>query len=133
MAIETVDFDLSMTDVDTGAYLVGHTYSLTVTDADGVTQTTLTNLSIAQLVMAVCLERAVAKEKEIIDTMNSLNKTSSELQATQPCSQAGLKDFWPPERALSGQVGSEAWGQVQEGLPWVLLGSVMINVYQPAL
>ena len=81
MAIETVEFDLSMTDVDTGAYLTGRTYSLTVTDADGVTQTTLTNLSIAQLVMAVCLERAVAKEKEIIDTMNSLNKTSSELQA----------------------------------------------------
>ena len=81
MAIETVEFDLSMTDVDTGAYLTARTYNITVTDADGITKTTLSNLSIAQLVMAVCLERAVAKEKEIIDTMNSLNATSSQLQA----------------------------------------------------
>ncbi len=81
MAIETVEFDLSMADVDTGAYLTGRTYSLTVTDADGVTSTTLENLSIGQLVMALCLERAVAKEKDIIETMNSLNTTSSQLQA----------------------------------------------------
>ena len=66
MAIETVEFDLSMTDVDTGAYLTARTYNITVTDADGITKTTLSNLSIAQLVMAVCLERAVAKEKEIM-------------------------------------------------------------------
>jgi len=81
MAIETVEFNLSMTDVDTGEYLTGRTYSLVVTDADGVTQTTLSNLSIAQLVMAVCLERAVKIESDIIATMNDLNKTSSELQA----------------------------------------------------
>jgi len=81
MAIETVEFNLSMTDVDTGEYLTGRTYSLVVTDADGVTQTTLTNLSIAQLVMAVCLERAVKIEADIIETMNALNRTSSELQA----------------------------------------------------
>jgi len=81
MGIETVEFDLSMTDVDTGAYLTARTYNVTVTDADGVTTTTLRNLSIAQLVMAICLERAVAKEKEIIDTMQALNVTSSELQA----------------------------------------------------
>jgi len=80
MAIETVEFDLSMTDIDTGAYLTGRTYNITVTDADGVTTTTLSNLSIAQLVMAICLERAVAKEKEIINTMNSLNLTSTQLQ-----------------------------------------------------
>jgi hypothetical protein len=81
MAIDTVEFNLSMTDVDTGEYLTGRTYSLVVTDADGVTQTTLSNLSIAQLVMAVCLERAVKIESDIIATMNDLNRTSSELQA----------------------------------------------------
>lgn len=80
MAIEAIEFDLSMTDVDTGAFLTGYTYNVTVTDADGVTQTTLRNLSIAQLVMAICLERAVALEQEIINTMNSLNRTSTELQ-----------------------------------------------------
>ena len=55
-------------------------YNVTVTDADGVTTTSLTNLSIGQLVMALCLERAVAKEKEIIETMNKLNNTSNELE-----------------------------------------------------
>ena len=81
MAIETVEFNLSMTDPDSGEYLTANTYSLTVKDADGATETLLTNLSIGQLVMALCLERAVAKEKEIIDIMNSLNLTSSELEA----------------------------------------------------
>jgi hypothetical protein len=81
MAIETVEFNLSMTDPDTGEYLTANTYSLTVKDADGATETLLTNLSIGQLVMALCLERAVAKEKEIIDIMNSLNLTSSQLEA----------------------------------------------------
>jgi hypothetical protein len=81
MAIETVEFNLSMTDPDSGEYLTANTYSLTVKDADGATETLLTNLSIGQLVMALCLERAVAKEKEIIDIMNSLNLTSSQLEA----------------------------------------------------
>ncbi len=81
MAIETVEFNLSMTDPDTGEYLTANTYSLTVKDADGATETLLTNLSIGHLGMALCLERAVAKEKEIIDIMNSLNITSSELEA----------------------------------------------------
>ena len=81
MAIETVEFNLSMTDPDSGEYLTANTSSLTVKDADGATETLLTNLSIGQLVMALCLERAVAKEKEIIDIMNSLNLTSSQLEA----------------------------------------------------
>lgn len=81
MAIETVEFDLSMADVDTGAYLTARTYNITVTDADGVTVTTLEGLSIGQLVMALCLERAVEMENKIIETMNSLNTTSSQLQA----------------------------------------------------
>ena len=81
MAIETVEFNLSMTDPDSGEYLTATTYSLPVKDADGATETLLTNLSIGQLVMALCLERAVAKEKEIIDIMNSLNLTSSQLEA----------------------------------------------------
>ena len=81
MAVDTVEFNLSMPDHDTGMYLTARTYSLTVKDADGATETLLTNLSIGQLVMALCLERAVAKEKEIMETMNSLNTTSSQLEA----------------------------------------------------
>ena len=80
MGIETVNFDLSMDDPATGSRLQGRMYNVTVTDADGVTTTQLTNLSIGQLVMALCLERAVAKEKEIIETMNKLNNTANELE-----------------------------------------------------
>ena len=80
MGIETVNFDLSMDDPTTGSRLQGRMYNVTVTDADGVTTTALTNLSIGQLVMALCLERAVAKEKEVIETMNKLNNTSNELE-----------------------------------------------------
>ena len=81
MGITVSNIDLSMTDPeDSSAYLQARTYNVTVTDADGVTTTALKNLSIGQLVMAICLERAVAKEKEIIDTMNKLNNTSNELE-----------------------------------------------------
>ena len=46
------------------AHYQARLYNVTVTDADGVTTTALKKLSIGQLVMAICLERAVAKEKE---------------------------------------------------------------------
>jgi len=93
MGISTVEFNLSMTcpeacefftpgeHFNTGEYLTARTYSITVKDADGAEEKLLENLSIGQLVMALCLERAVAKEKEIIETMNSLNTTSSQLEA----------------------------------------------------
>jgi hypothetical protein len=92
MGISTVEFNLSMTcpeacefftpgeHFNTGEYLTARTYSITVKDADGAEEKLLENLSIGQLVMALCLERAVAKEKDIIDTMNSLNTTSSQLE-----------------------------------------------------
>ena len=84
MGITVSNLDLSMAmppgpNGSTGQYQA-HMYNVTVTDADGVTTTALTNLSIGQLVMAICLERAVAKEKEIIDIMNKLNNTSTELE-----------------------------------------------------
>lgn len=79
-SIETVGFDLSMADIDTGMRLQAKTYSIQVENADGVMETKLSGLSIGQLVMAVCLERAVEKENEIISIMNTLNNTSSELE-----------------------------------------------------
>ena len=60
--------------------LQAKTYSIQVENADGVMETKLSGLSIGQLVMAVCLERAVEKENEIITIMNTLNNTSSELE-----------------------------------------------------
>ena len=79
-SIETVGFDLSMADIDTGMRLQAKTYNVMVENADGVMETKLSGLSIGQLVMAVCLERAVEKENEIISIMNTLNNTSSELE-----------------------------------------------------
>ena len=78
--IEAAGFDLSMADIDTGMRLQAKTYSIQVENADGVMETKLSGLSIGQLVMAVCLERAVEKENEIISIMNTLNNTSSELE-----------------------------------------------------
>lgn len=80
-SIESVGFDLSMADIDTGMRLQAKTYSILVENTDGVMETKLSGLSIGQLVMAVCLERAVEKEKEIIGIMNTLNNTSSQLEA----------------------------------------------------
>ena len=84
MGITVTNLDLSMAappapDGSVSQYQA-RLYNVTVTDADGVTTTALKKLSIGQLVMAICLERAVAKEKEIIDTMNKLNTTSNELE-----------------------------------------------------
>ena len=79
-SIDTVGFDLSMADIDTGMRLQAKTYSILVENTDGVMEAKLSGLSIGQLVMAVCLERAVEKENEIIKIMNTLNNTSSELE-----------------------------------------------------
>ena len=80
-SIEAAGFDLSMADIDTGMRLQAKTYSIQVENADGVMVTKLSGLSIGQLVMAVCLDRAVAKENEIIEIMNTLNNTSTQLEA----------------------------------------------------
>ena len=80
-SIEAAGFDLSMSDIDTGMRLQAKTYSIMVENADGVMETKLSGLSIGQLVMAICLERAVEKENEIIEIMNTLNNTSSQLEA----------------------------------------------------
>ena len=83
MGITVSNLDLSMAAPPAPDGSVAHyqarLYNVTVTDADGVTTTALKKLSIGQLVMAICLERAVAQEKEIIDMMNKLNNTWNEL------------------------------------------------------
>ena len=83
--ISTIEFNLTTlktynetTQAFEDTTLTGNLYTVEgVTNVDGSPR----RLSIGQLVMALCLERAVAKEKEIIDTMNSLNTTSSQLEA----------------------------------------------------
>jgi hypothetical protein len=66
-----------MTSPDTGRYLTANFYTVDgVTNADG----SLRQLSIGQLVMAICLSRASALETDIIALMEEMNATSAELK-----------------------------------------------------
>ena len=89
MAIGTVEFDLSMVSPESGEFLTARAYTVDgVTNADG----SLRQLSIGQLVMAICLQRAYLLEegeldaatgkrtKGIIPLMEEMNATSAELK-----------------------------------------------------
>ena len=73
----TVDtIDLSMVSPETGEYLTANVYFVEgVTDATGLPRP----LSIGQLVMAICLQRAADLEDEIIVKMSEMEKTSEML------------------------------------------------------
>ncbi|MBQ9430693.1 MAG: hypothetical protein IJU44_03990 [Kiritimatiellae bacterium] len=77
MAIGTVEFDLSMVSPESGEFLAARTYTVEgVTNADG----SLRALSIGQLVMAICLQRAAELETSIIALMEEMNSTSAKLE-----------------------------------------------------
>ena len=78
MAIGVDQIYLSMTSPDTGEYLTANVYTVDgVYEADGVTPR---NLSIGQLVMAVCLQRAASLEDAIIDKMSAMELATSQLE-----------------------------------------------------
>ena len=90
MAIGTVEFDLSMVSPQSGEFLTARAYTVEgVKNADG----SLRQLSIGQLVMAVCLERAARLERGewdetqlkyvdgIIPLMEEMSATSAQLAA----------------------------------------------------
>ena len=90
MAIGTVEFDLSMVSPESGEFLTARAYTVeSVKNADG----SLRQLSIGQLVMAICLERAARLERGvwdetqqkyvdgIIPLMEEMNDTSAQLAA----------------------------------------------------
>ncbi len=90
MAIETVEFDLSMIDQDTGRYMTARAYTVDgITNPDG----SLRELSIGQLVMAICLDRASQLEAAIIVLMNEMNATSGQLESLTEIEQA-VVDFY---------------------------------------
>lgn len=77
MAIGTVEFDLSMAHHETGEILTARSYTVAgVTNEDG----SLRELSIGQLVMAICLQRASELETSIIALMEEMNTTSQNLE-----------------------------------------------------
>ena len=78
MPIETIEFDLSMVNPDTGRYLTARAYTVDgVNNVDGTPR----ELSIGQLVMAICLQRATALEASIVELMEKMNATSAQLEA----------------------------------------------------
>ena len=97
MAIGIDTFDLSMTSPDTGRYLTANFYTVDgVTNADG----SLRQLSIGQLVMAICLNRASKLETDIIALMEEMNTTSAQLKALTEIETEVLK--WPDELKEAG-------------------------------
>lgn len=77
MAIETIEFDLSMVSPENGRYLTAQTYTIDgVNNVDGSPR----ELSIGQLVMAICLQRAAELENAIIEKMDGMNLTSEQLE-----------------------------------------------------
>ena len=77
MPIGTVEFDLSMVSPETGRYLTARAYTVEgVNNVDGTPR----ELSIGQLVMAICLQRATALEASIIELMETMNQTSVQLE-----------------------------------------------------
>ena len=91
MAIEVDQIYLSMQSADTGEYLTANVYTVDgVYEADGVTPRLL---SIGQLVMAICLQRAAELEIDIVRKMSTLEKTTEELEDMTTIEQAILDDF----------------------------------------
>lgn len=70
----TEQIDLSMSSSQTGLPLTANVYTLEgVTAADGLPRL----MSIGQLVMAICLQRAAALEEEIVDLMDAINQNTA--------------------------------------------------------
>ncbi len=77
MAIGTIEFDLSLKSPDTGRYLTARTYTVEgVNGVDGNPRP----LSIGELVMALCLQRATTLEATIVALMEEMNENSSLLE-----------------------------------------------------
>ena len=90
MAIGTVEFDLSMVSPQSGEFLTARAYTVEgVTNADG----SLRQLSIGQLVMAICLSRASELETDIIALMEEMSTTSAQLADMTKIEQAVIDDF----------------------------------------
>ena len=78
MAIAVDTFDLSLRSTETGQRLTANVYYVDgVTDASGLPRA----LSIGELVMALCLDRAAKLEAGIIALMEQMNNTTAKLEA----------------------------------------------------
>ncbi len=72
LTITSQSYDLSMRDPDTGMLLVGNVYRVSGIDRD---------LSIGEVVMAICLNRATELEEQIVEKMTTMANTTMLLEA----------------------------------------------------
>ena len=79
MAIGVDGIVLSMKSPETGEYLTANVYTVDGVYEPGST-TELRRLSIGQLVMALCLQRAAALESQVIEKMAAIENTSTQLE-----------------------------------------------------
>ena len=79
MAIGVDEIVLSMRDPLTREYLTANVYTVDGVYEPGST-TELRRLSIGQLVMALCLQRAAALESQVIEKMAAIENTSTQLE-----------------------------------------------------
>ena len=90
MSFSVDTIDLTITSPDTGEYLTANVYYVDgVQDASGNPRP----LSIGQLVMALCLQRASALEARIITMMDQMNEASELLTVLTDAEKTILNEF----------------------------------------
>ena len=127
MAIGTVEFDLSMVSPESGEFLTARTYTVEgVENADG----SLRQLSIGQLVMAICLNRASELEADIIALMEEMSTTSAQLADMTKIEQAVIDDFAANQNGHAYNINNVSISSSTDGAVKLLRDLGVINSTQ---
>ena len=127
MAIGTVEFDLSMVSPQSGEFLTARTYTVEgVENADG----SLRQLSIGQLVMAICLNRASKLEADIIALMEEMSTTSAQLADMTKIEQAVIDDFAANQNGHAYNINNVSISSSTDGAVKLLRDLGVINSTQ---
>ena len=127
MAIGTVEFDLSMVSPESGEFLTARAYTVEgVTNVDG----SLRQLSIGQLVMAICLSRASKLEADIIALMEEMSTTSAQLADMTKIEQAVIDDFAANQNGHAYNINNVSISSSTDGAVKLLRDLGVINSTQ---
>lgn len=127
MAIGTVEFDLSMVSPQSGEFLTARAYTVEgVKNADG----SLRQLSIGQLVMAICLSRASKLEADIIALMEEMSTTSAQLADMTKIEQAVIDDFAANQNGHAYNINNVSISSSTDGAVKLLRDLGVINSTQ---
>ena len=127
MAIGTVEFDLSMVSPESGEFLTARAYTVEgVENADG----SLRQLSIGQLVMAICLNRASKLEADIIALMEEMSTTSAQLADMTKIEQAVIDDFAANQDGHAYNINNVSISSSTDGAVQLLRDLEVINSTQ---